>query len=221
MPSKELELGASAHGGAPLVLFQAIIMKKITLSLSLAIAYLGVIGQTNQPPPKNELGVITYSEVVQVEETSKELLLTNAFNYLRSLIDNHKKLKSGPYINEDSTEINLPLAYTVYRDFPVHSPHGVIKYQFPVSVKDGRYRYVATNFVFHYLKRNRYGKFAEVKGKSKPLEELFYKGSQKLWDQHKQQTGDKISILAESLHAEMFLPPEGPKEEIVKVDEDW
>ncbi len=196
-------------------------MKKITLSLSLAIFYLAVIGQTNQPLPLNELGLITYSEVVQVEEAGKELLLTNAFNYLLSLVDNHKNLKKGPFINEDSTEIHLPLAYTVYRDFPVHSPHGVIKYEFTVSVKDGRYRYVATNFVFHYLERNRYGKFVEVKGKSKPLEEPFYKGSQKLWDRHKQQAGEKIRTFAESLHAEMFMLPEGPKEEIVKVNEDW
>lgn len=196
-------------------------MKKITLSLSLTIVYLAVVGQTNQPLPLNELGQITYSEVVQVEEADKELLLANAFNYLLSLVDNHKKLKKGPYINEDSTEVYLPLTYTVYRDFPVHSPHGVIKYKFTVSVKDGRYRYMATNFVFHYLERNRYGRFVEVKGKSKPLEEPFYKGSQKLWERHKQQTGEKIRTLAERLHAEMFLPPEGPKEEIVKINEDW
>jgi len=196
-------------------------MKKITLSLSLTIVYLAVVGQTNQPLPLNELGQITYSEVVQVEEAGKELLLANTFNYLLSLVDNHKKLKKGPYINEDSTEVYLPLTYTVYRDFPVHSPHGLIKYEFTVEVKDGRYRYMATNFVFHYLERNRYGRFVEVKGKSKPLEEPFYKGSQKLWDRHKQQTGEKIRTLAERLHADMFLPLEGPKEEIVKINEDW
>ena len=221
MPSKVLKLGAPAHGGAPLVLFQAITMKKITLSLLLAATYQVIAAQSLQPLPLNELGRITYSEVVQVKEAGIEILLANAFSYLHSLVDHRKNLKNGPYINEDSTEIYLPLVYTVYRDFPVHSPHGVIKYQFTVSVKDGRYRYLATNFVFHYLKRNRYGKFVEVKGKSKPLEEPFFKGSQKLWDHHKQQTGHKISILAERLHAEMFLPPEGPKEEIVKVNEDW
>jgi len=196
-------------------------MRKMMLYLSLVITGLTVIGQSNQLPSLNELGQITYSEVVQVEETSKEFLFTSAWNYLQSLVDNHKILKKGPYINEDSTEVYLPLAYTVYRDFPVHSPHGVIRYQLTVSVKDGRYRYMATDFVFHYLERNRYGKFVEVKGKSKPLEEPFYKGSQKLWDQHKQHTGEKVRTLTAGLHAEMFLPPESLEEEIVKVDEDW
>lgn len=191
------------------------------LSLSLVITGSAVIGQSNQLPSLNDLGQITYSEVVQVEDTSKEFLFTNVLNYLCSLVDNHKNLKKGPYINDDSTEVYLPLAYTVYRDFPVHSPHGVIRYQFTVSVKDGRYRYIATDFVFHYLERNRYGKFVEIKGKSKPLEEPFYKGSQKLWDQHKQHTGEKIRTLAAGLLAEMFLPPESLKEEIVKVNEDW
>jgi len=196
-------------------------MRKIILSLSLAIAGLSIIAQTNLPLPLNEQGKITFSEVVHVDEACKELLLANAFNYLQSLVDDHKNLKKDPYINEDSTAVYLPMVYTVYRDFPVHSPHGVIKYQFTVSVKDGRYRYIATDFVFHYLERNRYGKFAEIKGKSKPLEEPFYKGSQKLWDRHKQQTGDKVRTLSERLHAEMFFPPEGPSEEVVKINEDW
>jgi len=182
---------------------------------------MSLIGQSVQPLTVNDQGQITYSQVVKVEEVGKELLFSNTYAFLESLVDEHKRLKKGPYVNEDSTEIYLPLAYTVYKDFPVHSPHGVIKYQFKVSIKEGRYRYIATNFVFHYLERNRYGKFVEVKGKSKPLETQYFKGSQKLWDQHKLKTAEKVNTLAENLQAEIYWRPEGPKQEIVKVNESW
>jgi hypothetical protein len=173
--------------------------------------------------PVSEYGLITFTEVVNVDGVSKETLFTNAYNHLQSLVDNHKKLNKGPFINEDSTEVNLPLAFTVYRDFPIHSPHGLIKYNLSVSVKGGRYRYVATNFVFHYLERNRYGKFVEVKGKSKYLEDPLYKGSQKLWEAHKQSAAEKVAQVTEMLRADMLLAPEEPTEEIVKVkvNEDW
>jgi hypothetical protein len=196
-------------------------MTKFTLSLILTAFSLTTTAQTLVPLPTNELGQLTYSQVVAVENTSQELLFSNAFSYLESLVENHKNLKKGPYANEDSTEVYLPLEYTVYKDFPVHSPHGKIKYSFRISVKEGRYRYIADSFVFYYLERNRYGRFVEVKGKSKPLEAPHFKGNQKLWDKHKQGTRDKVEILTETLRAEMLLPPDGPKEEIVKVEEDW
>ena len=198
-------------------------MKKIILTV-LMLAILSAFSQlSNSSLPVSEYGLITFTEVVNVEGVSKETLFTNAYNHLQSLVDDHKKLKQGPYINEDSTEVNLPLVFTVYRDFPIHSPHGLIKYNLSISVKDGRYRYLATNFVFHYLERNRYGKFVEVKGKSKYLEDPVYKGSLKLWEAHKQSAAEKVAQVTEMLRADMLLAPEEPTEEIVKVkvNEDW
>jgi hypothetical protein len=181
------------------------------------------MGQTQQSLPADEHGLITCAEVLQVEGPSKTDLFNNAFNYLQSLVDNHKNLKKGPFVNNDSTEITLPLAFTVYRDFPIHSPDGLIKYNLIVSIKDGRYRYLASGFTYHYLERNRYGRFVEVKGKSKALEEPFYKGSQKLWEEHKQQTAEKVTEVVGALKAEMQFVPSEPQEKIVKVkvNEDW
>jgi hypothetical protein len=196
-------------------------MKKLILSLYLSVAFLATTAQSTNSLPLNESGLITLSEVITVEDASQENLFTNAYNYLQSMVAKHRKLKKEPDILADSTGINLPMAYTVYNDFPVHSPHGVIKYDFTVSVKDGRYRYQATNFVFHFLKRNRYGKFVEIKGKSKALEDPFYKGNQRLWENHKIRMSEKIADLAENLRVEMMLIPNGTKEEIVKMDNDW
>jgi len=199
-------------------------MKHLTLSLTLVLTTcLFAFGQYQQQLPTNEYGLITFSEVIPVEGASKSDLLTNATNYMQTLVDDHKKLKKGPYVSEDNSEVMLPLAFTVYRDFPIHSPHGLIKYNLTVSAKEGRYRYVATNFTFHYLERNRYGRFVEVKGKSKVLEDPVFKGSQKLWEQHKQQTAEKMAEVTERLKAEMLFAPSEPEEKIVKVkvNEDW
>ena len=186
----------------------------------LLLPYLSGISQSGSLP-KNEYGQITFSKVVMVDNTSKETLFQNALNYLQVVVDDHSNLKFDPSISEDQTEITLPLAYTVYNDFPVHSPHGIIKYQFTVSVKDSRYRYVATGFTFHYLKRNRYGKFVEVNGKSKPLEDPFFKGKQKLWEQYKEQVPEKISQFARELEVQMMMLPQVSEEEkIVKVNDD-
>ena len=156
-------------------------MIKYTLSFLLSFVYLLSAAQTVMPLPTDEFGRITYQQVVEIEDAPQELLFVNAYNYLESLVENHKNLKVDPQCNQDSTEIYLPLEYTVYNDFPIHSPHGTISYLFTVAVKDGKYRYTATNFSFQYLKRNRYGRFAKVKGKYKPLEDPIFKGNQKLW----------------------------------------
>ena len=118
-------------------------------------------------------------------------------------------------------ELYLPLQFTVYYQLSVKSPHGVIKYNLRVATKDGRYRVIATDFVFHYLKRNRYGKFVEVKGKSKPLEDPFFKGQQKLWERHKLLVAEKINTLAATIKDAMLMPPTASEKEIVKVDSDW
>jgi len=197
-------------------------MKIIKLSFILLLPYLSGISQANFPLPTNESGQIAFSNVVNVENTSKEILFLNTLNYLQAVVNDQRNLKAHPIFNEDSTEITLPLTYTVYHDFPIHSPHGLIKYQFTVAVKDSRYRYVATGFTFHYLKRNRYGKFVEVKGKSKPLEEPVFKGKQKLWDQYKEELPEKTDQFVQELQAQIMILPQVPEEKIVKVnDDDW
>ncbi|MDH3709155.1 MAG: DUF4468 domain-containing protein [Cyclobacteriaceae bacterium] len=193
----------------------------INLAITLVIFIQPVYGQLTSSLPQDEMGKITFAEVVQVEGVSKDLLYQNAHNYLTSLVENSKGLKKSSLEVIGNQELYLPLHFNVYHEFPIKSPHGIIKYDLNVSLKDGRYRYVASNFVFYYLKRNRYGKFVEVNGKSKPLEEPFFKGNQKLWDQHKTKVSEKVTGLAETLKAVMLIPDGGPKKEIVKVNSDW
>ena len=172
--------------------------------------------------PTDQLGKITYSEVIQAGDYDKDLLFANAQGYMNALVKNSKNIKKKSLvIDVENSEVVLPLHFTVYNEFPVKSPHGTIHYNLTISVKDGRYRYLATDFVFHYLKRNRYGKFVEQAGKSKPMESPFMKGNQKLWEQHKTNLDLKLTGLAETLKTAMAVPEAGPKKEIVKVNDDW
>ncbi len=194
------------------------------LLIIITIALCNVNGAKSQhinPLPQDQHGKITFSEVVSVEHTSQELLYHHALGFVQRIVDNSKNLKKKSIVKDEPQEVYIPLAFTVYQEFPLRSPHGVIKYDFKISLKDGRYRYLATNFVFHYLKRNRYGKFMEVSGQSKPLEDPFFKGNQKLWDQHQQKVLEKIEKLTTTLKSMMMIPEAGPQQEVVKVNDNW
>ena len=191
------------------------------LIITFLIATAPIYAQSVTNLPQDESGKITFAEVVQVEGATSQELYQNALSYLTSLIKDSRNLKKNSLETVENQELYLPLQFTLYHEFPIKSPHGVIKYHLNVSIKEGRYRYLATNFVFHYLKRNRYGKFAEVAGKSKALEDPFFKGNQKLWDQHKTTVADKLNGLAETLKAAMLMTDTAPEKEIVKVNSDW
>lgn len=177
--------------------------------------------QIAKPLPLDENGSITFSQVRTVPGACKQLLFANALSYVQSLYDDNKESKRLLVINTDSSELRLPVLFQVYHEFPIKSPHGLVKYQLTISLKEGRYRYVTSNFTFHYLKRNRYGKFVEVKGKSKAMESPLFKGNQKLWEDHKQQLHEKIESLAQTLDAYMNIPESTPEREIVKINSDW
>ncbi len=199
-------------------------MKTTTINLVFLFSVLTLtsLGQNQPNLPTDQMGKITYSQVVNAPDYSQELLFANAQGYMHALIKNAKNLKKKNLkIDTENYEVHLPLHFTVYNEFPVKSPHGRIHYTLTITAKDGRYRYLATDFVFRYLKRNRYGKFEEQSGKSKPMEAPFMKGNQKLWEQHKVSLDAKLLSLAATLQTAMAVPEAGPKKEIVKVNDDW
>lgn len=62
--------------------------------------------------------------------------------------------------------------------------HGRITYEVNVEIKEHKYRYTFTNFVFEYYKQNRQYKY-EPTGRLKPLEDPKYPGRQPVWNKHK------------------------------------
>ena len=199
-------------------------MKAKVVKLTIPLLSLALVTMAQVPfnLPTDQNGKITYSQVVAAPDYNQDLLFANAQGFMNSLIKNSKNIKKkNLQVDVEQFEVRLPLHFTVYNEFPVKSPHGRIHYTLTISSKEARYRYLATDFKFRYLKRNRYGKFEEVAGKSKALEAPFMKGNQKLWEQHKQNLDIKLTGLTETLKTAMAVPEAGPEKEIVKVNDDW
>ncbi len=90
-----------------------------------------------------------------------------------------------------------------------------------MQVKDFKYRYQFTNFVFYPYNRDRYGKFKINKWKSKPLEDPLYPGDQKKWDKHKASTNEKVNELIADLAISMLEWPHTIKKKTKKKTVEW
>ena len=81
--------------------------------------------------------------------------------------------------------------------------HGEIQFALNLEVEDGFFKYTFTDFVFQYYQRNRYGRYAPIRGKKKPLEVERFAGMQETWEEHKQFTRkvmeNHIKVLKETM----------------------
>ncbi|MCK5372487.1 MAG: hypothetical protein KAQ62_28185, partial [Cyclobacteriaceae bacterium] len=89
-----------------------------------------------------------------------------------------------------------------------------------LEIKDGKYRYTITNFIFNEYQRNRYGKYEPVKGKFIPLEMEVSSINKKEWEKHKQVVFEKSLELIQNLYSEMIYAEE-KKNKKVKKDDNW
>ena len=80
--------------------------------------------------------------------------------------------------------------------------HGKIDYKVVLEIKNFKYRYTFSDFVFHYYKQDRTYKMVPT-GKTKSLNEKKAAGWQKTWARHKSYTTQLITNLANSLKAQM------------------
>jgi hypothetical protein len=83
---------------------------------------------------------------------------------------------------------------------------GSITYHFQLEVKEGKYRYAFSDFVFHYFAPDRNLKVVDT-GKTKPLEDKSAAGWQRLWSQHKSDIYRSVQQQCESLNKAMLHKP--------------
>ena len=98
--------------------------------------------------------------------------------------------------------------------------HGRISYDVKVEIKDKKYRYTFTNFVFEYYKQNRQYKY-EPTGRLKPLEEPKYPGWQPVWNKHKIQLNNTVHQLIVSLKLAMKQTQFAEEKKIEKKKIEW
>ena len=120
--------------------------------------------------PVNNIGKYEFSEVVELHGIDKETLFKNGQKFMKKV----KVLKSKRkfYTEErESYTISNRGSFYVYRLGSVKKGiGGAVEYDLTLEIKDGKYRYTLTNYIFNEYQKNRYGKYEPLKGKYMPLE---------------------------------------------------
>lgn len=160
--------------------------------------------------PINESGKIEFREEVRLEEMGKEPLFRNAVDFASKVKKASDRKARKPRLLKD--EINQEGSFYVYKKgLFTQQIHGEIKYYLNIKVTESGYSYSFTDFVFQFYERNRYGQFAPVSGKIKPLEEEKYAGMQDVWLEHKKYTREVMDNHIRVLKQKMQEIPPGAR----------
>ena len=162
---------------------------------------------------------INYTDIVLADSVSSSQLYKNATEWVG------KNFK--PELNYD-TQFNLVEGFVkctagqmVYTQGMMHKEiHGQITYDVKIDIKDHKYRYTFTNFVFEYYKQNREYKYVAT-GRKKPLEESKYPGWQGAWNKHRIGINNTILQHIASLKTNMlFVETNAASKPVIKKT-DW
>ena len=168
----------------------------------------------------NDLGKYTMTEVVELHGIDKDKLFLNGEKFIRQVKVLNSKKKYYKTDKENCTIRNRGSFY-VYRIGSVKKGiGGAVEYDIDLEIKDGKYRYTITNFIFNEYKRNRYGKYVPIKGKFIPLEREVNSINKKEWKKHKQVVYEKSLELIQNLYSGMIYTEE-KKNKNVKKDNNW
>ncbi len=167
--------------------------------------------------PKDETGKITYLDVVRMDSLTADTLYKRIKQWVKFTYP-----KSNTTIDSISRRIVTRGRFLVYTNPGVlKEVHGAIRYDLAIELKENRYRYSFTNFVFEYYKQDRTYKYVPT-GKEKPLEEEKFSGWQAAWEKHRNNTDAHVKQKVEDLKKAvenkkletMFIAP-------VKKSQDW
>ena len=179
-------------------------MKKIILLATLVgLFYTAALAQDSDLLPLDDTGKISFQGVAKTPGLLKESLYQNALHFL-SKVKVVKQKKKESYLLEEESKVSSLGGFLVYN---YKSPDGEIRYNLSIEVKDNKYRYTITDFIFYAYSRNRYGRFEREKWKPKSLDQPAVKGEQKSWENHKIKTAQKIEQLISKMSIEMVNLP--------------
>ena len=193
-------------------------MVKITVFLIISTFYYSLTQDTQFPI--DDLGKYTITEVVELHGIDKDKLFLNGEKFMKKVKVLNSKKKYYK-IEKDNYTITNKGSFYVYRIGSVKKGiGGAVEYDINLEIKDGKYRYTITNFIFNEYQRNRYGKYEPVKGKFIPLEMEVSSINKKEWEKHKQVVFEKSLELIQNLYSEMIYAEE-KKNKKVKKDDNW
>ncbi|WP_028982151.1 DUF4468 domain-containing protein [Sporocytophaga myxococcoides] len=150
--------------------------------------------------PKDQNGKITYTDIIVDSGASVQQLYIQAKNWIYK---HHQSTSKSIELDSAEGKVMAKGYYLVYNKGVVSKQvHGAIKYNVLIEVKDNKYRYNFSDFVFEYYKQNRNYQYVPS-GKEKPLEEEKFAGFQKSWDNHKSDNDKLIKNQINSLKSAM------------------
>ena len=165
----------------------------------------------------DESGRFQMVEVVPSDGFTKEALYRNSLGWIKTLKGMDKTIS---YLSVDSVLCKISGQY----EFLVYMQGGILKKKagaiscvISLEMKDNKYRYAFTDFLYHYLVQDR--NYEMIKnGKTKPLEDTEAPGWQKLWNNHRKTAAREVKKRSEELKEVMIAVPnlvkENPKPEI-------
>lgn len=145
--------------------------------------------------PTDEGGKYSFSEVVEVDNISKEELYNKGLEFMTKV----KVLNSkNNYLTQDweNKRLQNKGSFYVYKLGSLKKNiDGAVEYNIVLKLKNGKFLYTITNFRFNPYRRNRYGKFEPINGKYVALEKEVSSTNSKSWDKHCKIVFDKTQNL--------------------------
>ncbi len=142
-----------------------------------------------------EGGKVLFYDVVPVDSLSKDILHQNA----RRCLTEHAFAEVADSVTTEGYTLTSTGKFPVYATgYASKKQNGVITYTLHIDIKEKKYRYRFTDFVFHYYRENRNYQFVPT-GKTKPLEDSTASGWQKTWESNKKTTQTSVSTLVRDL----------------------
>ena len=154
--------------------------------------------------PMDENEKYNFSEVIQTPGINAIKLFENGKTFMLQIVKLNSK---SDYLIQDSLNWNI----SNKGSFGVHNygslkKHidGEVSYDILLRIKDEKYQYTITNFIYTPYERDRYGQFVPVKGKNIPFEKVPPKLNNKNWINYREEVDTKTKDLILSLNAAML-----------------
>jgi hypothetical protein len=181
-----------------------------------------VSGMAQEAMPVDERGIFTYQEVVQLNGYPATLLYNNARDFVKELSvrnDRTKHYRAWP----DSLTVYNRGSYGMSNLYTIGKrTDGIVIFDMTVEVKEGRFRYTITNFMYREFERNRYGKFVPANKRDVPLEHPPAGLLKKQWENNLEKTDEKIQELIIDLKENMARSAQKKSRKKEKNDKsDW
>ena len=156
---------------------------------------------------------VVFTEVVKVDSVNRFDLYLKAVKWVEK--------QKFEVVEEDQLggKIIAKNSFIVYTDKGVLAkPNGDFTHDVVIELKDGRYRYTFSNFIYRQYKQDRNLKYVPVKGQ-KPIEDGKAAGWKKQWGKNKIQVTNKINDYISSLNNMLKYVP--TVKIVEKPKDDW